>query len=129
MKIVIRSDKPESYIAIFNDNQEIAVKKWQSGRELSTQILSVIDELLNIAKIKPRNLTGVIVYEGPGSYTGLRIGTSVANAIGYSEQIPVFAVGGEDWIKEGQVKLKETSIFVPVSPVYGGQVFTTKPRK
>lgn len=42
-----------------------------------------------IEKIGFKDLTGIEVEKGPGSFTGIRVGVSVANALGYSLSIPV----------------------------------------
>ncbi|MFO7790059.1 MAG: tRNA (adenosine(37)-N6)-threonylcarbamoyltransferase complex dimerization subunit type 1 TsaB, partial [Bacteroidales bacterium] len=57
------------------------------------QYLTVmIDELLKVNNINPHNLDAVAVSAGPGSYTGLRIGVSVAKAISYALDIFLIAV-------------------------------------
>ena len=128
MILCIRSDSPDVYIGIWNENQEIVAKTWQAGRELSTQILSVITEIYSQAGITQKQITGIVVFEGPGSYTGLRISISVANALAYSSQIPVIGSTGEKWIELGIESLQSIKKFTPISPVYGGEVFTTKPK-
>jgi tRNA threonylcarbamoyladenosine biosynthesis protein TsaB len=129
MYLLIKSDSPEVYIAIWDNNKELAVKKWEAKRELSVQILDVFTKLCSELSITLSDIDGVIVYEGPGSYTGLRISISVANSIGYSNNIPVVGSSGDDWIIEGTKKLATTQEFSPISPVYGGEVYTTKPKK
>lgn len=129
MILCIRADSPHIYLGIWNDSKELSAKSWEAGRELSTQILSVIEANCKKVAISLNQLDGIIVYEGPGSYTGLRISISVANAIGYSEAIPVVGSTSENWIAEGLEKLKTVKIFTPISPVYGGEVYTTKPKK
>lgn len=129
MILCIKADNPDVYIGIWNDDQEIAVKTWQAGRELSTQILSVIDDMCVQAGTTHEKIAGIVVYEGPGSYTGLRISVSVANALAYSYQIPITGSTSEIWIESGMNKLKLIKKFMPISPVYGGEVYTTKPKK
>jgi tRNA threonylcarbamoyladenosine biosynthesis protein TsaB len=128
MTLFIRADSPDVLIEI-GEGQEVASKQWQAGRELSVQIHQVIDDLLTQLNAKLADITGIAVYEGPGSYTGLRISISVANALGYSLDVPVVAATGEDWKVLGTAELKTNDTFTPVTPVYGGQVYTTTPRK
>jgi tRNA threonylcarbamoyladenosine biosynthesis protein TsaB len=51
-----------------------------------------IDEILNTANIKLENIDAVSISEGPGSYTGLRIGVSIAKGICYTLSKPLLAV-------------------------------------
>jgi tRNA threonylcarbamoyladenosine biosynthesis protein TsaB len=129
MILCIKADNTDVYIGLWSENKEIVGKNWQAGRELSTQILSVIKEYCERVAISIEQLDGIIVYEGPGSYTGLRISISVTNSIGYSYDIPVIGSSGENWIIDGMKKLGTKSKFVSISPVYGGEVYTTKPKK
>ena len=52
----------------------------------------MIQELLNQYGATPKDLSGIIVGEGPGSYTGLRIGTSTAKGLAFALNIPMYAV-------------------------------------
>ena len=73
-------------------------------KEKSQKLLLVIDQLLEEAGKNLDDLTEIEVESGPGSFTGLRVGISVANALGWSLGIPV---NNKDIKKEG-----------PVEPVY-----------
>ncbi len=55
----------------------------------SQNVLKLIDQLLKEKKFKLRDISEIKVNTGPGSFTGLRVGISVANALGYSLKIPV----------------------------------------
>ena len=127
--LLFRADKPEVEVHISVDGKIKSSKVWQAGRELSLDLLTVINELCEQSSIKLEVIEGIIVFQGPGSYTGLRISISVANALGYSLQIPVVGVGGESWQEDGVELLSSSDNFIPVSPVYGGDVYTTKPIK
>jgi tRNA threonylcarbamoyladenosine biosynthesis protein TsaB len=52
----------------------------------------MIDELLKRCDLKPNQLNAVSVSEGPGSYTGLRIGVATAKGLCYALNIPLIAV-------------------------------------
>jgi tRNA threonylcarbamoyladenosine biosynthesis protein TsaB len=129
MILCLRADSPEVYIGIWDGKEELSSKSWEAGRELSLQILDEIDDNCDKVAISIEDIDGIIVYEGPGSYTGLRISISVANSIGYSNNTPVIGSTGDDWIKDGMKKLDSAKDFSPISPVYGGEVYTTEAKK
>lgn len=51
-----------------------------------------VDELLGLLRMEGRKLDAVALSQGPGSYTGLRIGTSLAKGICYGLQIPLLPI-------------------------------------
>ena len=55
----------------------------------SQVLLPLILKLLHTTNYNLRTLQGIEVETGPGSFTGLRVGVSVANALGFSLNIPV----------------------------------------
>lgn len=55
----------------------------------SQVLLSLIDEILKKNQLDFKDIKGIEVETGPGSFTGLRVGVSVANALGYSLKVPV----------------------------------------
>lgn len=66
------------------------VKTLSKSREYGSQLLlPLIEKILKQEKIKYRDLKEIEVETGSGSFTGLRVGVSVANALGYSLNIPV----------------------------------------
>lgn len=64
----------------------IKEKRFATGKELSKKLLLAIDK---IVEGKPKNLKAIEVKSGPGSFTGIRIGVAVANALGYALGIPI----------------------------------------
>lgn len=52
-------------------------------------VLPIIKTLLEKHGLNPQNLDSVEVNEGPGSFTGVRVGVSIANAISFALKIPV----------------------------------------
>ncbi len=125
--LAMRTDKSEAEIYVYADNKVIAEHKWLAHRQLSDTLNTEIDKLLKKAKISMSELNRLAVYQGPGSFTGLRIGLSVANAMGYSLDIPVVAVEGEGWLEKSLASKK--NVFEPVVPIYGSEPNITKPRK
>ena len=72
---------------------------WKSVRNQSKELLPKIDKLLQEQKIKPAKLKGVAVNIGPGSFTGLRVGVTVANGFGYGLKLPVAGISEFDVVK------------------------------
>jgi tRNA threonylcarbamoyladenosine biosynthesis protein TsaB len=52
-------------------------------------VLPLIDDLLKEHSLSPKDLDEIEVQVGPGSFTGVRVGVSIANALAFGLQIPV----------------------------------------
>jgi tRNA threonylcarbamoyladenosine biosynthesis protein TsaB len=55
-----------------------------TARKHARELVPTIDGMLRAEALTPRDLTGVMVGRGPGSYTGLRVGLSTAKALAYA---------------------------------------------
>jgi tRNA threonylcarbamoyladenosine biosynthesis protein TsaB len=60
-----------------------------TGPDKSQQLLTLIDQILKANQKKISDITEIEVNLGPGSYTGLKIGTAIANALSFALDIPV----------------------------------------
>jgi tRNA threonylcarbamoyladenosine biosynthesis protein TsaB len=96
MILTIRTEKPEAELGLYDSQQKVAYLTWQAHRQLAETIHKKMQEILSVKGLTLEELTGIVIYKGPGSFTGLRIGMSVANALAYSLDIPITASGGED---------------------------------
>lgn len=67
---------------------EIGAKKFKSVSNSKNNrpksIVNLIEEVIKKANIKVFDIDEIRVEEGPGSYTGLKVGASVANAISFA---------------------------------------------
>jgi tRNA threonylcarbamoyladenosine biosynthesis protein TsaB len=127
--LTIRTDKPEAEVGVFNDTEQLAYLTWPAHRELSATIHHKLNEVLASQDKKLREVEGVVCFKGPGSFTGLRMGLSVGNALAYSLDIPIVSTMGDDWCESGiQALLDKANERIAV-PEYGGEVHTTTPRK
>ncbi len=61
-------------------------------RRHNDEILGMVDRVTTAAGVTQRQLDGVAVGVGPGSFTGLRIGVGVAQGIAFAMDIPTMAI-------------------------------------
>lgn len=84
------STKDPKQVTVTLKKDGIAVKSLSEQNEYGSQVLlPLIEKLLKSQKLDFKDLTGVEVEEGPGSFTGLRVGASVAQALGFALNISV----------------------------------------
>jgi tRNA threonylcarbamoyladenosine biosynthesis protein TsaB len=127
--LTIRTDKPEAEIGLFDDETKLAYETWQAHRELGMTIHQKITEVLDKAGKQLEDVKGIVAFQGPGSFTGLRIGLSVANALAYARDLPIVAVNGEDWQKTGVQKIMQGESDTVALPEYGAEATITQPKK
>lgn len=129
MILTIRTDKPQAEVGLYEADKKLEYILWEAGRSLSQSLHEKIEELLGRRGIDYSSLIGVVIYKGPGSFTGLRIGASVANALAGELDIPIAGSSGEDWIVAGIGALKAEPGKRLAVLDYGSEPKTTKPKK
>jgi len=127
--LTIRTDKPEAELCLFEDEKKIAYEAWQAHRQLAETIHDKIKKLLDGSKNTWDDLEAVVCFKGPGSFTGLRIGITVANSLAESLKIPIAGTSGGDWIDEGIDQLLNGENENLVLPEYGAAANITRPKK
>jgi len=83
-----------------------------------------IRDLLNETALKPENLNAIAVSKGPGSYTGLRIGTSTAKGMCYALDIPLIGVDTLEAMTYGAMQSVEADFYCPMIDARRMEVFT-----
>ena len=80
-------------VAIARDGRLVAMRENGEGLNHSTLLGVYVDEALREARLTVADLDAVAVSMGPGSYTGLRIGVSLAKGLCFGGGKPLIAVG------------------------------------
>lgn len=127
--LTIRTDKPEAEIGLFSNNEKLVYETWQAHRELSSTIHKKIHEILQAQDMDWQDIEGIVCFSGPGSFTGLRIGATVANTTAAALNIPVVGTNGEDWIKSGIEHVQNSKTAKLAVPFYGRDPHITTPKK
>jgi tRNA A37 threonylcarbamoyladenosine modification protein TsaB len=126
--LFIRTDKPTAELYVYSENKQLDEFFWQGDRQLADTLLVNIQELLSRNNAKLNGIKGIVVFTGKGSFTGLRIGSTVANTLAYSYQILVVSGEGKDWQADGLKKLTSAKLGQYVVPKYHSEPNITKPK-
>lgn len=78
-------------VALSKEGKPVSLRE-ESGRDHARKVAVFTEELLREAGVDPEELDAVAIGKGPGSYTGLRIGTSFAKGLCYALNIPLIAI-------------------------------------
>ena len=109
--LIDTSNQPLS-VAIMKDNEVIAEKTTDIKKNHSVQLMPEIAEILTESKINKTEITDIVVAEGPGSYTGLRIGVTVAKTLAYALNTNLYGVSS---LKALASTVKDsTKLLVPI---------------
>ena len=79
-------------VALSRGEELLQCIELSEGLNHTAMLAPMIDQLLKENEIIPSDLKAVSVSSGPGSYTGLRVGSSTAKAMAYSLSIPIIGV-------------------------------------
>ncbi|MDV3308922.1 MAG: tRNA (adenosine(37)-N6)-threonylcarbamoyltransferase complex dimerization subunit type 1 TsaB, partial [Cyclobacteriaceae bacterium] len=80
-------------VALFADDRLVENREVHEPQAHAEKLAVFVDEVFRESGVAADRLSAVAVSEGPGSYTGLRIGVSTAKGLSYALGIPLIAVG------------------------------------
>ena len=79
-------------LSLVNQDKVIGEYSTNVNKNHSIRLMPAIEHLLSDCQTTPDELTKIVVAEGPGSYTGVRIGVTVAKLMAWSLSIPLIGV-------------------------------------
>jgi tRNA threonylcarbamoyl adenosine modification protein YeaZ len=80
------------YTAIIENNILVAEIKEKLDKDLSSEALPRISGMFEKTEIKPTEIDKIIVVNGPGSFTGVRIGLTIAKTFAWAREIPIIQI-------------------------------------
>jgi tRNA threonylcarbamoyladenosine biosynthesis protein TsaB len=96
MLVAIDTSGAMSGLALMRDGELLAEIAWQSERRHSEQLLPQLDALCRLVGVAPTDLTHVAVSIGPGSWSGIRVGISVAKGLALANTAHVIGINALD---------------------------------
>ena len=121
MILCLETATPVCSVALCDRAGIILARESRDNKSHARQLTPFIEELLKEADIRPAELEAVSVSKGPGSYTGLRIGVSVAKGIAYGASVPLIGIDTTRSMFNGMINISNekygidsTSLFCPM---------------
>ena len=108
------------YSAIVEDNKILGEIKEEYGQSLSEVALPRIVSIFNDNNIKPEDIDKIIVVNGPGSFTGIRIGITIAKVYSWSLNIPITTISS---LEAMSLSSESQKYHVPAIDARRGYVF------
>ena len=99
--LFINSATANLVVAIIIDGEITYLYNKNDGNETSYKIMPVIDEAFKKSNIKPKDIDKIFVVNGPGSFTGIRVGLTVAKVMAYSLNIPAVPISSLEVMASG----------------------------
>ena len=98
--LLIDTSSKDVSIAIYNNHKILSSITKSIPNEHSVYTVSFIETVLKEAKLTPKEIEKIMVVAGPGSFTGLRIGVTIAKVYAYLQNIEIIP---EQFIKKEKV--------------------------
>lgn len=109
-------------IALINEEKVIGETITNIKKNHSVRVMPAIEKLLLECELTPKDLNKIVVAHGPGSYTGVRIGVTIAKSIAWSLQIPLVGISSLQ-VVAGAGRFFN-GLICPLFDARRGQVFT-----
>ncbi len=114
-------------VCLSKDGEVVAIAETMEPNSHSLQLGNLIQKVFSESRYDIQNIDAVAISEGPGSYTGLRIGVSMAKGICFSSEKPLISVGTINALAMGMAdKFDENHILVPMIDARRMEVYTAK---
>ena len=130
--LILESSTEVCSVALSNNGQLIDFLEDKNGQNHARLLTVYIDELLRKNNTAVSEIMAVAVSKGPGSYTGLRIGVSVAKGFCYANQIPLIAVSTLEAMAQEAIRIssdllhqtEKPKLFCPMMDARRMEVYT-----
>ena len=91
LSLILDSANKELGVAIAKDNEIIDEIKYDAWQKQSELMIPEIEKIFKRNSISPKDINEILVSQGPGSYTGVRIALTIAKVYAYALNLPIYA--------------------------------------
>ena len=110
-------------VALLEENQVIGEYITNLKKNHSVRIMPAIQTLMKDCERVPADLTKIVVAKGPGSYTGVRIGVTIAKTLAWTLNIPLVGISSLEILASGVSRYFDGYVS-PLFDARRGQVYT-----
>lgn len=114
----------EAYVGLSLGNQLLAKRDNGHSPDFASFLQPAIIELCNETEQPLSSIEAISIINGPGSYTGLRVGLSAAKGICYAMKIPLICLNTLEWLAYG-VRIKNPDLVCPMIDARRMEVYTS----
>lgn len=111
-------------VALFDGGKLLHCEEENKKNSHAELLLPFVEKCLKLANKERKDIEAIAISEGPGSYTGLRIGTSTAKGLCYALEIPLIAVDTLTTMVEGIENRQDFDLFIPMQDARRMEVYT-----
>lgn len=101
-------------VAIHKAGELIGQQSYHIQKSHSSLLPEIIDQIAVNCELTLQEIGAVAISEGPGSYTGLRIGTATAKGLAFSLGVPLIAINSLDTMCAQVFKMDSTALYCPM---------------
>jgi tRNA threonylcarbamoyladenosine biosynthesis protein TsaB len=109
-------------VAIVEEDKVIGELVTNLNKNHSVRAMPAVDQLMKDCEIKPDTLDRIVVGKGPGSFTGVRIGVTLAKTLAWSLNVPLVGVSSLELLATNGRYFK--GLISPIMDARRGQVYT-----
>jgi tRNA threonylcarbamoyladenosine biosynthesis protein TsaB len=111
-------------VALSKDGQLLALKESETKNSHSSELTLFIDEVVKSPGFVLADLDAIAISEGPGSYTGLRIGVATAKGLCYALDKPLIGIPTLKAMAAGMPHTPSPSLYCPMIDARRMEVFS-----
>ena len=108
------------YTGLSKDNLLLIERKLNLSHDLSTFALDEVRKMFLEAKVEPNEVDKIIVVNGPGSFTGIRIGVTIAKVYAYLLKKEIITISS---LEAMNISCSEDNLHVPIINARRGYVY------
>lgn len=98
MILALDTSDSQASAALCRDGLAVAEWSWDTAGNHSRHMHLAVQHMLALLSVSVREVTGLVVAKGPGSFSGLRVGVSFAKGLAMALDIPLAGIGTLDTI-------------------------------
>jgi tRNA threonylcarbamoyladenosine biosynthesis protein TsaB len=108
-------------VAVIEEGKLIGELNTHLAKNHSLRLMPAIEELFGQLDIRPNQLEGIAVAQGPGSYTGIRIGVTTAKTLAWSLNLPLLGISSLQVIAQNRLDFQGK--IIPLFDARRGQAY------